>query len=146
MVALSDPLLVQLAERLASRDVSALEPLGRRIKPDLCGQVCRPAGGRQRGTARSSANRTPRRVAASPGHPGARCDAAGVGAGNGLPRRVGTRSAATGWFQALACFKSAATWSLIVKHYRRRNPPDLDLEVMAAALPQLLSRAGDLLG
>ncbi len=27
MVALSDPLLVQLAERLASRDVSALEPL-----------------------------------------------------------------------------------------------------------------------
>jgi aminoglycoside phosphotransferase (APT) family kinase protein len=50
------------------------------------------------------------------------------------------------WFQALACFKSAATWSLIVKHNRRRNPPDPDLEVMAAALPQLLSRAGDLLG
>ena len=25
------------------------------------------------------------------------------------------------WFQALACFKSAATWSLIVKHNRRRK-------------------------
>jgi hypothetical protein len=50
------------------------------------------------------------------------------------------------WFQALACFKSAATWSLIVKHNRRRTPPDPALEAMAAALPQLLSRAGDLLG
>jgi aminoglycoside phosphotransferase (APT) family kinase protein len=50
------------------------------------------------------------------------------------------------WFQALACFKSAATWSLIVKHNRRRTPPDPALEAMAAALPQLLSRAGELLG
>jgi aminoglycoside phosphotransferase (APT) family kinase protein len=50
------------------------------------------------------------------------------------------------WFQALACFKSAATWSLIVKHNRRRSSPDPALEAMAAALPQLLSRAGELLG
>lgn len=50
------------------------------------------------------------------------------------------------WFQALACFKSAATWSLIVKHNRRRNRPDPGLEAMASALPQLLSRAGELLG
>ena len=50
------------------------------------------------------------------------------------------------WFQALACFKSAATWSLIVKHNRRRDPPDPDLEAMAAALPHLLSRARELLG
>jgi aminoglycoside phosphotransferase (APT) family kinase protein len=50
------------------------------------------------------------------------------------------------WFQALACFKSAATWSLIVKHNRRRNPPDPGWETMASALPRLLSRAGDLLG
>ena len=50
------------------------------------------------------------------------------------------------WFQALACFKSAATWSLIVKHNRRRDPPDPGLEAMAAALPQLLSRASELLG
>jgi aminoglycoside phosphotransferase (APT) family kinase protein len=50
------------------------------------------------------------------------------------------------WFQALACFKSAATWSLIVKHNRRRTPPDPAVEAMAAALPQLLSRAGELLG
>ncbi|MGB7869461.1 MAG: phosphotransferase family protein [Mycobacterium sp.] len=50
------------------------------------------------------------------------------------------------WFQALACFKSAATWSLIVKHNRRRNPPDPGLEAMASALPQLLSRARELLG
>jgi aminoglycoside phosphotransferase (APT) family kinase protein len=50
------------------------------------------------------------------------------------------------WFQALACFKSAATWSLIVKHNRRRQSPDPDLEAMASALPQLLSRARELLG
>jgi aminoglycoside phosphotransferase (APT) family kinase protein len=50
------------------------------------------------------------------------------------------------WFQALACFKSAATWSLIVKHNRRRTSPDPDMEAMASALPQLLSRARALLG
>jgi aminoglycoside phosphotransferase (APT) family kinase protein len=45
------------------------------------------------------------------------------------------------WFQALACFKSTATWSLIVKHNRRRATPDPDLEAMAASLPGLLTRA-----
>ena len=35
------------------------------------------------------------------------------------------------WFQALACFKSTATWSLIVKHNRRRAEPDPDVEAMA---------------
>jgi aminoglycoside phosphotransferase (APT) family kinase protein len=50
------------------------------------------------------------------------------------------------WFQALACFKSTATWSLIVKHNRRRTSPDSDVEAMASALPQLLSRARALLG
>jgi aminoglycoside phosphotransferase (APT) family kinase protein len=50
------------------------------------------------------------------------------------------------WFQSLACFKSAATWSLIVKHNRRRTRPDPGVEAMASALPQLLSRAGELLG
>jgi aminoglycoside phosphotransferase (APT) family kinase protein len=49
------------------------------------------------------------------------------------------------WFQALACFKSAATWSLIVKHNRRRKPPSPGLEAMATALPHLLSRARELL-
>jgi aminoglycoside phosphotransferase (APT) family kinase protein len=49
------------------------------------------------------------------------------------------------WFQALACFKSAATWSLIVKHNRRRRAPDPNLEAMAATLPHLLSRARELL-
>ena len=51
-----------------------------------------------------------------------------------------------GWFQALACFKSVATWSLIVKHNRRREHPDADLAAMAETLPQLLSRARLLLG
>ncbi|OBK19856.1 phosphotransferase family protein [Mycobacterium asiaticum] len=51
-----------------------------------------------------------------------------------------------GWFQALACFKSVATWSLIVKHNRRRPHPDAELEAMSKALPHLLSRAGQLLG
>jgi aminoglycoside phosphotransferase (APT) family kinase protein len=50
------------------------------------------------------------------------------------------------WFCALACFKSTATWSLIVKHNRRRSRPDLELESMAPVLPQLLARAGEILG
>ncbi len=49
------------------------------------------------------------------------------------------------WFCALACFKSTATWSLIVKHNRRRSAPDSDLEAMASVLPQLLSRTSELL-
>ncbi|MDT5175432.1 MAG: hypothetical protein QOG37_2683 [Mycobacterium sp.] len=49
------------------------------------------------------------------------------------------------WFQALACFKSVATWSLIVKHNRRRTRPDASLESMSEALPHLLSRATQLL-
>jgi aminoglycoside phosphotransferase (APT) family kinase protein len=44
------------------------------------------------------------------------------------------------WFQALACFKSAATWSAIVKHNRRRPAPDRELEAMAPVLPHLLER------
>src|ERR1700744_6008121 len=50
------------------------------------------------------------------------------------------------WFCALACFKSTATWSLIVKHNRRRSTPHPELEAMAPVLPLLLSRAGELLG
>lgn len=46
-----------------------------------------------------------------------------------------------GWFTALAYFKSAATWSLIVKHNRRRTAPRAELEAMAAVLPRLLDRA-----
>lgn len=49
------------------------------------------------------------------------------------------------WFSALACFKSAATWSLIVKHNRRRSSPRAELESMATTLPRLLDRAGALL-
>lgn len=50
------------------------------------------------------------------------------------------------WFQALACFKSVATWSLIVKHNRRRGRPDAELEAMSKSLPHLLSRVRSLLG
>ncbi|BBZ38284.1 phosphotransferase family protein [Mycobacterium conspicuum] len=49
------------------------------------------------------------------------------------------------WFSALACFKSAATWSLIVKHNRRRSSPRAELEAMAETLPGLLARARSLL-
>ena len=49
------------------------------------------------------------------------------------------------WFVALASFKSAATWSLIVKHNRRRSVPDREVEAMVPALPRLLSRAVELL-
>ncbi len=51
-----------------------------------------------------------------------------------------------GWFGALACFKSAATWSLIVKHNRRRRSPRAELEAMAAAPQRLLDRARSMLG
>jgi aminoglycoside phosphotransferase (APT) family kinase protein len=49
------------------------------------------------------------------------------------------------WFRALACFKSTATWSLIVKHNRRRAEPDADVGRMATILPHLLDRARVLL-
>ncbi|GAB3228645.1 phosphotransferase family protein [Mycolicibacterium hippocampi] len=49
------------------------------------------------------------------------------------------------WFMALACFKSAATWALIVKHNRRSSSPRPELEAMAPVLPALLSRARALL-
>jgi aminoglycoside phosphotransferase (APT) family kinase protein len=59
---------------------------------------------------------------------------------------VGHEVAELDWFEALACFKSTATWSLIVKHNRRRSTPDPELEAMASTLPRLLSRARRLLG
>ncbi|MCP9274804.1 phosphotransferase family protein [Mycolicibacterium arenosum] len=49
------------------------------------------------------------------------------------------------WFMALACFKSAATWSLIVKHNRRRATPRPELEAMAPVLTGLLRQADELL-
>jgi aminoglycoside phosphotransferase (APT) family kinase protein len=49
------------------------------------------------------------------------------------------------WFQALASFKSAATWSLIVKHDRRRATPDPDIEAMVPVIPRLLAQARRLL-
>jgi aminoglycoside phosphotransferase (APT) family kinase protein len=50
------------------------------------------------------------------------------------------------WFEALACFKSAATWSLIMKHNRRKTQPDPEVEAMGAVLPHLLDRARAHLG
>ena len=41
--------------------------------------------------------------------------------GNLPPRRWEARCRNWTWFCALACFKSTATWSLIVKHNRRRD-------------------------
>ncbi len=56
-------------------------------------------------------------------------------------RELGCEVIDLGWFSALACFKSAATWSLIVKHNRRRRSPRAEWEAMAATLPRLLERA-----
>src|SRR5271157_5193569 len=50
------------------------------------------------------------------------------------------------WFQALACFKSTATWSLIIKHNRRRDDPDPEWEAMAPVLPSMLAQAWRFLG
>ncbi|MCK9893475.1 phosphotransferase family protein [Frankia sp. AgB32] len=58
---------------------------------------------------------------------------------------LGQPVAALEWFQALACFKSAATWSLIVKHARGRPTSDPLAEEMAGLLPALLAQAADLL-
>jgi aminoglycoside phosphotransferase (APT) family kinase protein len=44
------------------------------------------------------------------------------------------------WFLSLACFKAAATWSLIVKHNRRRAVPAPAIEEMVPVLPQLLEQ------
>lgn len=49
------------------------------------------------------------------------------------------------WFRALACFKSTATWSLIIKHNRRRDRPDPAMEELASTLPHLLDSARRLL-
>ena len=58
---------------------------------------------------------------------------------------LGTPVAHLTWFRGLASFKSAATWSLIVKHNRRRSRPEPELETMARDLPRLLARALELL-
>jgi aminoglycoside phosphotransferase (APT) family kinase protein len=58
----------------------------------------------------------------------------------------GREVADSSWFVALASFKSAATWSLIVKHNRRRPVPDGTVEAMVPTLPRLLSRAAELVG
>ncbi|WP_372512134.1 phosphotransferase family protein [Frankia umida] len=49
------------------------------------------------------------------------------------------------WFQALACFKATATWSLIVKHARQGPTPNPLAEQIADVLPGLLARAAALL-
>jgi aminoglycoside phosphotransferase (APT) family kinase protein len=59
---------------------------------------------------------------------------------------LGTEVPDLAWFEALACFKSVATWALIVKHNRRRADPDPALEAMAGVLPRLLERAEHHLG
>jgi aminoglycoside phosphotransferase (APT) family kinase protein len=64
---------------------------------------------------------------------------------DGYTAALGCDVASLAWFQALACFKSSATWSLIVKHSRRRTTPDSDFEAMVPVLPHLLDRARELL-
>jgi len=61
-------------------------------------------------------------------------------------RRLGRDVPDLDWFQALACFKSTATWALIVKHNRRRTDPDPVAEEVAVLLPGLLGRSAALLG
>lgn len=60
-------------------------------------------------------------------------------------RELGCDVTDLGWFTALACYKSVATWSLIVKHNRRRRSPRAELEAVAATLPRLLARAESML-
>lgn len=60
-------------------------------------------------------------------------------------KALGREASHLDWFQALACFKSTATWSLIVKHNRRRAITDPGLEAMAVRLPALLAKAREYL-
>jgi aminoglycoside phosphotransferase (APT) family kinase protein len=147
VVALSDPLLVQLAERLASRDVSALEPLpggassltymGRCADRPVVVKVAPPG---VRPIAHRDVLRQARVIRSLAARPPVSERAAIYREG------LGSAVLELDWFQVLACFKSTATWSLIVKHNRRRTSPHPDMEAMASALPQLLSRARALLG
>ncbi len=57
------------------------------------------------------------------------------------PEALGRPLPDVGWFRALACFKSVATWALIVKHNRRRTTPDHEVEGIAGELPRLLDLA-----
>jgi aminoglycoside phosphotransferase (APT) family kinase protein len=61
-------------------------------------------------------------------------------------RELGREVRDLAWFTALACFKSVATWSLIVKHNRRRHSPRAELEAMAPTLPRLLARTRSIVG
>ena len=67
--------------------------------------------------------------------------AGGLPAPDELRRRLYGEVPDLEWFAALACFKSTATWSLIVKHNRRRPDPDPEVEAMAGELPRLLDQA-----
>jgi aminoglycoside phosphotransferase (APT) family kinase protein len=58
---------------------------------------------------------------------------------------LGTELADLAWFEALAYFKSVASFALIVKHNRRRTEPVPELEAMANALPHLLEKAEECL-
>ena len=62
-----------------------------------------------------------------------------------LRRALGHDAPDLEWFEALACFKSVATWALIVKHNRRRADPTPPSRSWPA-LPHLLERAEEHLG
>jgi aminoglycoside phosphotransferase (APT) family kinase protein len=63
----------------------------------------------------------------------------------GYASALGREVTDVAWFRALACFKSTATWSMIVKHNRRRATPDAEVEAMVDVLPHLLDRAREAL-
>ena len=65
---------------------------------------------------------------------------------DGYATALGTEVPDRAWFEALACLKSVAAWSLIVKHNRRRPTPIPELEEMSSALPHLLQKAEAYLG
>jgi aminoglycoside phosphotransferase (APT) family kinase protein len=83
---------------------------------------------------------TYQRVAARPGMAPSTGELAEI-----YQRELGCQVSDLDWFRALACFKSAATWSLIVKHNRRRRSPRAELEAMAPVLPGLVARTRSLL-
>jgi aminoglycoside phosphotransferase (APT) family kinase protein len=79
---------------------------------------------------------TYRRVPASAGMAPSAAELAAI-----YQHELGSEVADLAWFTALACFKSAATWSLIIKHNRRRRSLRAELEAIAATVPRLLARA-----
>ncbi len=124
------------ARRGRARRLPARQPAGRRCRPSPRSSTGRSGRWVIRGSTSAGSSPTPTRdLPARDARTRVRCRRP-TSCSTSTPTRSVATSADVEWFQALACFKSTATWSLIVKHNRRRAEPDPEVEAMAAILPR----------